>query len=87
MEECAEVQKIASKAIQFGLPEQNITKDKTYPSNAQRLVEEIKDLKIMIMLLETEGHIPSTDPSLSEMTTKQNKLAKYHGYSKELGRL
>jgi NTP pyrophosphatase (non-canonical NTP hydrolase) len=55
-EECAEVAQRAIKQMQFGKDEKQVDQPK---SNAERLNDEITDLKVISYLLEIEREIPA----------------------------
>lgn len=90
IEECAEVIQRACKAIRFGLKERQGEIDKTgtqldYPSNDERLWNEMTDLLTVKYLLQREGILP---PHLSAevSTEKIKKIERYYRYSVSLGR-
>jgi hypothetical protein len=85
IEECSEIQKVAAKALRFGLddhaPDSEI-------SNSEDIALEICDLIAVIEMLENEKIIPKTrllDSSLLE--AKKKKVNKYMDYAKERGTL
>lgn len=84
MEECAEVGQRAAKQQQFG-------KDESQPghteTNADRLRDEINDLKAIVVLLEEAGEVKDTSPEEFEyhLNKKSEKLVKYYVYSQKLG--
>lgn len=82
-EECVEVSKECSKAIQFGL-------DEVYPpvglSNRDRIRAELQDVFAVVQILNDElglGFLPS--PEAAEI--KLHKINHYAQYSKDLGQL
>ena len=55
IEECAEVAQRCSKALRFSLEE---VQPGQALSNADRILQEYYDLKSMIKMLQSEGHLP-----------------------------
>jgi len=86
MEECAEVQKAAAKALRFGLDDHAPNSDST---NAEDIAVEIIDLIAVVEMLEEEKIIPSiTDNnSVSLIEKKKEKVKKYMDYAKNQGTL
>ena len=86
MEECAEVQHIASKAIQFGLDE---VKQGGTKSNFVRLEEEVTDLLNTLKLFDRERgfmHLDLTEVTLpASLDTKISRLEHYKALSNERG--
>lgn len=84
MEECAEIQQITSKLLQFG-PD-NI-RDGEELNNTERLRLELNDLLAVVWLLEVKGHVLSQTESYldSHITAKEKKIEKYLRRSIELG--
>ena len=80
-EECAEVAQRASKAIRFGLEDPAGTQS-GFPSNKERLLEELNDLLAVVELLFGEDYIDRDKQKL-----KQQKIEKYTQLSKKLGLL
>jgi hypothetical protein len=92
-EEGAEIAVRASKALRFGLYEQEPGQDET---NVQRLNREINDLLATFAMLADEINAnyppPTPDdwldlPDDALIEAKQRKLEKYMRYSRECGRL
>jgi hypothetical protein len=84
MEECAEVQQRASKALIFTLEE--IEPGQPY-RNRDRLSQEITDLIAVLEMLE-EDEIISFSPVIREqISEKKKKVLKFLDYSRELGTL
>lgn len=80
MEECAEIQKICSKSIRFGI--YNVNKDR---SNYEKLKEEFKDLYVAILNLSKQSEIDIPLPNEEEINLRLERIKKYNNYSKELG--
>lgn len=85
-EECSEVAQRALKQIQFGKLE--IQKDQPL-SNAERLKQELLDLRSMTRLLQRAGEIPeiTVEEETNALIAKRNKLQKYLELSRSLGQL
>ncbi len=82
IEECAEIQHRASKALRFGLSEMQRNQERT---NAERLGEEIDDLTAVLQLVRGANLVP---PASSERIGKKLvKIENYAAYSKILGRV
>ena len=82
IEECAEVQKAAAKALRFGL-------DDTSPggtTNRQDIADECVDLLAVLEMLEDEGIIPPVETSQATQP-KKDKVSKYMDYAKGRGTL
>lgn len=73
MEEAAEVQQRAAKALRFGLDEVQPGQPLT---NAERLAQEIGDLDAIIAMADTEGLIRGTD-IIDASIAKRAKLQIY----------
>lgn len=95
-EECCEVGQRVSKALRFGLDEvqpKDKYKDKPYPTNAHRIVDELLDLSVVWLMLIEEKILPNQDdvysvPDRMEVVRlKKEKIEKYLKYSEECGRL
>ena len=82
VEECAEVQQEAGKALRFGLNDK--WKDK--PTPAEGIAYEFCDLFAVYELLQAEGVIPKLDMSLL-MQRKKERVHKYMEYAKAKGSL
>ena len=83
MEECAEVQKAASKALRFGLKD-------GYPgsgvTNAVKIAEEVTEVIAMIEMLQEYGiKQPLFPRKLKE--EKKNRVREYMHYAKQVGQL
>lgn len=81
-EECAEVAHRASKAMRFGLAEQQFGQ----PSNRHRLESEVNDLLGTIAELRAVGILTSR-PNAKAMLTKRLRIKHYMQYSREVGAL
>jgi dihydroorotase len=84
IEECAEIQKSAAKALRFGLDDHAPNSDST---NADDISTEIYDLIAVIEMLKEENIIPNinTEESKSLINIKKEKVKKYMNYAKERG--
>lgn len=84
IEECQEVSHRAAKSMQFGAHQIQIGHERT---NAQRLTDEIVDLKAVIGLMENTLDVEYRDwpTQLKQMADKGDKIAKYLKFSQELG--
>ena len=78
IEECAEVQKEATKSLRFGIHDTYIG---TVPQ-IERLTLEICDLIAEFEMLESENIIPAVDIDLLKREKKE-KVAKYMEYARE----
>lgn len=86
MEECAEIQKCASKALRFGLDE---VMPGIQASNVERLNRELNDLKGVVELLREDRILPGKESidDLCQIEEKKAKVAHYMEYSRSLGTL
>jgi hypothetical protein len=91
MEECAEIQYVCSKAMQFGLDE---IKQGQKQTNKERLEDEIEDLLNTIQLLSLELSEPLKmaagiydATSETSYNKKLMRLQKYKKYSHDLGKV
>jgi hypothetical protein len=86
MEECAEVQKCASKALRFGLTE---VMPSIHASNVERLNRELNDVKAIIELLREDHILPASETvdDLCQIEEKKAKVSRYMEYSRSLGTL
>ena len=84
MEECAEIQKAAAKALRFGLDDHAPNSDST---NGEDISTEIIDLLAVIEMLKEEKIIPDVCPHNLELliTKKKEKVKQYMNYAKERG--
>ena len=83
-EECAEIAQIALKAQQFGLENK---KDEDTPTNRERLSDEINDLFVILSMLDSNGYFSVDLWDKDRALTKQAKVFKFLGISKDLGRV
>ena len=84
-EECAEVQKVASKVNRFGLEEVYSAYGIT---NNERLAIEYAELIAVAEMLEELGFKPLTGDWLERTKEKKKKRVKqYHEYAKDIGAL
>ena len=81
-EECAEVAQRATKALRFGLAE---TQPGQPDDNARRLMDELVDLRIALILLQEEGALPLADMTEETVERKKAKVRKFMAYSQTLG--
>jgi len=82
MEECAEVQQAASKALRFGLNDKYTGCD----TPADAIARECTDLIAVIEMLESEGVI-KTFRLFQPIQEKKAKVEKYMKYAEERGTL
>ena len=80
-EECAEVSQRATKAIRFGLEDPKGAQP-GFPSNKERLLEEINDLLVVVEMLFGKNYVDE-----NQQNNKKEKIQKYTQLSKELGQL
>ena len=80
MEECNEVSQVASKCIQFSLEDKAPNQPYT---NAERLNQELNDLRAQLTMLESEGFYFKASAKAQE--DKIAKVNKYLKYPQELG--
>ena len=78
MEECAEVQQIASKILRFGLDSYH--PDDPTTSNSTRLENELGDLLAMVDILEATG-VVTIEGLKKAKDHKLDKLAKFYDYT------
>lgn len=83
MEECAEIQKAASKALRFGLAHAPGSKPLT---NAQLIAHEVNDLVAVVELLEEAGLIERSG-TLRALEEKKIKVKMFMNYAREQGTL
>ncbi len=81
-EECLEVAKVCSKAIQFGLDNTNPKERKT---NAVLLNEELNDIQASVEMLQDRGFTYKVDRKAIQR--KKAKVINYREYSRELGKV
>lgn len=80
-EECTEIAKVCSKAMQFGLLSIDPNTQKT---NKELLHEELNDLNGVVKLL-NDNYGFGYEPNECAMTNKAAKIERYREYSIELG--
>lgn len=87
MEECSEVAQRASKALRFGLEEVQAGQDR---NNAERIVEELRDLVAVAFLLEEWLELPALfgEGSVDHFIAKRKKLDQWmeYGEARKAGR-
>ena len=84
MEECAEIQKEAAKALRFGLDDHAPSEPDV--SNSESIAHECIDLYAILEMLEEIGAIPQiVKPELIQQ--KKDKVTKYMKYAEERGTL
>lgn len=84
MEECAEVQKCASKALRFGLQD---VKPGGELTNAMDLEIELTDLQAIVEMLVSREVISLPAQSLALLRIKKSKVHQYMDYARERGTL
>jgi NTP pyrophosphatase (non-canonical NTP hydrolase) len=82
MEECAEVQKVAAKALRFGLDDGYADK----PTNQEELSHELTDLFAVAQMLEELGHV-KIKAYAEDTQKKKDKVAHWMKYAQERGTL
>ena len=82
MEECAEIQKAAAKALRFGLDDH--APDEPEVTNGENIAFECIDLFAVIEMLEEMGVIPQL-PKSELVMQKKDKVLKYMKYAEERG--
>ena len=78
IEECAEIQKAATKALRFGLDDHA----PDGPINSESIAHELTDLLAVIEMLEDEKIIPTLRKP-QEIRAKKDKVIKYMEYAME----
>ena len=84
IEECAEIQQAASKALRFGLKDGYPGSDTT---NSQDIALEITDLIAVIDLCRDHGIAPQPAEASTMYTRKQERVKEYMGYARRTGAL
>ena len=85
MEEAAEVQKVCSKALRFGLEE--VEPDKPMQlNNAERISRELADFLAVAKMLLAKEKIPGYH-NMQSMVDKTEKVKAFMEYSRKVGRL
>lgn len=86
IEECAEVQKLCTKAQRFGLED---TEPTDHISNAENIVHELCDIAASVSLLVQDGHL--TFPELGKVNemieAKKVRTQQWMQYSRNRGNL
>jgi hypothetical protein len=86
MEECAEIQKVAAKALRFGLDKRRT--EQSLNNNAENLALEYADLcAVMQMLEENEPKAISLSVLPAHIQKKRQKVEEYLTYSQNCGTL
>jgi hypothetical protein len=83
MEECAEIQQIASKALRFGLGNHHPERLET---NIKEIQRELTDLDSIHFMLMRSGVLPLKYSSLNDMSPKIVKVNRFMKISKSAGR-
>lgn len=83
-EECNEVGQRVHKALRFGLSEIQAGQPLT---NAERIVEELKDLLAVAEICYQTGLIGNYFPLNEELDAKERKIKKFFAISREQGTL
>lgn len=83
-EEGDEVGQRVSKALRFGMYEVQAGQPL---NNADRIVEEVKDLIAVASILEKRGQISAFLPTAEEVTAKEDKIRKYMAIARQQGTL
>jgi hypothetical protein len=84
MEECAEVAHAASKSLRFGLDDAEPGQPH---SNRERLVQELQDLRGVVVLLNREGALSGAISDEGAVEAKIEKVEKYLHLSRGCGTL
>ena len=85
-EEAAEVVQCATKSLRFGLDDRNVL-NPTGPTNRERLISELNDMRAVIKMLEAEGVLPMSWEHDHAMHNKVAKVLRFIKYAKEHGAL
>ncbi len=83
VEECAEIQKEAAKALRFGLDDHAPDTENT---NAERIAVEYVDLIAIMEMLEEENIIPA-HRTPERIQAKKDKVLRYMEYARQRGTL
>lgn len=84
IEECAEIQQAATKALRFGLTDGYPGADTT---NSQDIAREITDLIAVIDICREHGIAPQPAEAKAMYEQKIDRVKKYMGYAKTTGAL
>lgn len=85
-EECAEVIQCVSKSLRFGLDDRNVL-DPTGPTNRERLMGELADLRAVIGMLVARGIISEKWQDGERLDAKVDKVVKFMNYARSVGAL
>lgn len=83
-EECAEVQKLCTKAQRFGLED---TEPNDHITNAENMVHELGDVTAIVEMMVEEGMISAPAPSREKIEAKKTRTKQWMNYSRERGTL
>lgn len=81
-EECTEVGQRVAKALRFGLAEVQAGQPLT---NAERIVEELRDLLAVTVILSDRGLIPAAYVTTDTIRAKEAKIRKFMAISRQHG--
>ncbi len=81
-EECAEIAQRASKANLFGIHE---VQPGQAHDNAERLLDEVMDLQVVLDLLREHGDLPPGPFDPKELAAKRAKVLRFMAYSVQCG--
>ena len=82
IEECAEIQKAAAKALRFGLDDHH--PDVPTTTNADEIAQEYIDMLAIVEMLREENIIPTLE-SRALVQTKKDKVTRYMAYAQARG--
>ncbi len=82
MEEAAEVQHAAAKALRFGLHDGY---PKTSTTNMQDIATELNDLMAVAAMLSDRGVVEFPKDAMEHIEEKQERVTAYIAYAKNLG--
>lgn len=85
-EECVEVSKDIHKALRFGLDDINVL-EPNGPTNRQRIIVELNDLKATLQLLVDCGILPPNWEDENLQLQKRRKVRKFMAYAHSVGAL
>lgn len=83
-EECNEVGQRVSKALRFGLSE---VQDGQPFNNAERIMEELRDLWAVVEICQDEGFLPEFGISTTDVDNKLARIEKFMAISRREGTL
>lgn len=81
-EECDEVGQRVSKALRFGLTE---VQEGQPLSNADRIIEEMRDLWSVLEILQDDGVLPALGMSSADVDRKRAKIERFMAISRDQG--